>query len=180
MSANSHYILVQIFILIRLLLLEFHIAVLLKFIHFLVIPKLLLLFVVSIIWDFLNRRPLGIFFRLCVINSFINLKFLGLVIILFRRDRLNIAIDLKLVSWILWEPGFISSVKLIRNQSSAVTSLIFGLGNMWEEDSGHCLIAGLTDCMSAFPFIDLNDLRVAADVGHTLGTLMDACLAAFV
>ena len=115
LSANSHYILVQSFILVQLFLLELQIAILLKLVHFLMVPELLLLFVVSIILDFLNRRLLRIFFLLCVINSFIDLEFLDLMVILFRCDCLNIAIDLKLVAWILWEPGFISSFELIRD-----------------------------------------------------------------
>ena len=115
LSAYSHYILVQSFILIQLFLLKLHIAVLLKLIHFLMVPKLLLLFVVSIILDFLNWRLLRIFFLLCVINSFIDLELLNLMVILFRCDCLNIVIDLKLIAWILWEPGFISSFKLIRD-----------------------------------------------------------------
>jgi len=144
------------------------------------VPKLLLLFVVSIILDFLNWRLLRIFFLLCVINSFIDLELLNLMVILFRCDCLNIAIDLKLIAWILWEPGFISSFKLIRDYSFAIRSLLFGLDNMWEVDSRHSLIACLTVCMSAFPFINLNDLLVAADVWNTLGTLVDTCLVAFV
>jgi hypothetical protein len=63
----------------------------------------------------LNWRLLRIFFLLCVINSFIDLELLNLMVILFRCDCLNIVIDLKLIAWILWEPGFISSFKLIRD-----------------------------------------------------------------
>ena len=115
LSTDSHNILVQIFILIQLILLEFHVAVLLELIYFLVVCKLLLLLVVSVILNFLDRRLLLIFFLLCVINSFVHLKFLNLMVILFRRYCLNAVVYLKLIARILWEPGFISRFKLVRD-----------------------------------------------------------------